>query len=161
MILVASSSAAALKCVAAITKMTGEKVVLAADSRELATFLREREFNVAVIDQVFADLNPKVAQMIRMHAKGAVAIYPNFALASAERIAADVRIAIERRDRDRASAMRHASESLRSELNDSITGILLSSELALAEPELPKGLRTKLESVHSLAVQLRERLSAH
>jgi hypothetical protein len=47
---------------------------------------------------------------------------------------------------------------LHSELNSTITALLLSSELALETPGLPAAATEKIESVHELVKKLRKQL---
>ncbi len=50
----------------------------------------------------------------------------NFAISSIERLVRDVRAALRRRQRELQAATRKAESALRSELNEALTGILLS-----------------------------------
>jgi hypothetical protein len=56
--------------------------------------------------------------------------------------------------------MRVAQAALRNELTGAISGILLSSELALAQPALPTSVMDKLKSVYQLALQIKSRLGS-
>jgi len=55
-------------------------------------------------------------------------------------------------------ALRAAASLLESQLKSTITGLLLQSQLALAEPEVTPKLTGKLELVAELAASLRQRL---
>jgi hypothetical protein len=55
-------------------------------------------------------------------------------------------------------ALRAAASLLESQLKSTITGLLLQSQLALAEPEVTPKLAGKLELVAELAASLRQRL---
>ena len=55
-------------------------------------------------------------------------------------------------------ALRAAASLLENDLKSTLTGLLLQSQLALAEPELPPSLACKLELVAELAGSLRRRL---
>jgi hypothetical protein len=55
-------------------------------------------------------------------------------------------------------ALRAAASLLESELKSTVTGLLLQSQLALAEPEVSSKLAGKLELVAELASTLRRRL---
>jgi hypothetical protein len=54
--------------------------------------------------------------------------------------------------------LRAAALLLENDLKSTLTGLLLQSQLALAEPELPARLASKLELVAELAGSLRRRL---
>ena len=56
--------------------------------------------------------------------------------------------------------MEAARRALRNELKAELTGILLSSQMALAIPAIPAGAQTKLRSVCALAEKMKQRLEA-
>jgi hypothetical protein len=85
-------------------------------------------------------------------------VFVNFAISGADRLVRDVLAALSRREKESVLATKAAETELRSELNGAVTGILLSSELALALPSLPVGVVNKLQPVHELALQMRTRL---
>jgi hypothetical protein len=67
---------------------------------------------------------------------------------------------MQRRQREEASARQAAIEQLRSELNGTVTALLLSSELALETPGLPPAATAKLQSVHDLVKKFRTQLES-
>lgn len=158
MILIVSSFSGAKTCVSAVSKATGHKTSFVSTARALSSALQNNEFRLIVIDQIFADNNPDALNMVWKDCGLAMPVFTNFAIHSADRIAASCSAALLRQDRERKNAFRHAGVALKAELTTSVTGILLSSELALSDPELPEGLRAKLESVHDLALQLKCRI---
>ena len=68
----------------------------------------------------------------------AVPVYVNLAISNAERITRELRLAMRRNRESRMIAIRAAESQLRSEIRDAVTGILLSTELAMRSPELPQ-----------------------
>ncbi|MBV9086659.1 MAG: hypothetical protein JOY79_04185 [Acidobacteriaceae bacterium] len=70
----------------------------------------------------------------------------------------DVRAALRRHEKQYAVAQHAAETALRSELNEALTGILLSSQLALSVPALPPPAEAKMRSVYQLAMDMRLRL---
>ncbi len=66
--------------------------------------------------------------------------------------------AIARREQQQVWRLRAAASQLESELKSTVTGLLLQSQLALAEPELTPKLAGKLTLVAELAGSLRQRL---
>jgi hypothetical protein len=69
-----------------------------------------------------------------------------------------VQAAIGRREQQQVMALRAAASVLENDLKSTLTGLLLQSQLALAEPELPPSVAGKLELVAELAGSLRRRL---
>jgi hypothetical protein len=158
MILLISAAKNAASCVSAVEKNTGERVQLVQNLSAGAAMLRGGEFSAVVVDQAFVDLNPISADVLWKHTGTAIPVFVNFAISGAERLVRDVLAALSRREKERVLAAKAAETALRSELNSAVTGILLSSELALASPALPAGIVNKLQSVHELALQMRTRL---
>ena len=158
MILIASSAPSAGTSLKKISTSCGKQGQLAKTARELTSALKERQYDVIVVDQVFADLNPNVGANLARQNSGATILFINFALAGVERIIEECRVALDRRQKEHVSAMEHARRTLRSDLTSPVTGILLSSELALADPELPTSVRSKIQSVRELALEMKNRL---
>jgi hypothetical protein len=77
-----------------------------------------------------------------------------------ERLVREVRVAVQRRRREEARARQAAIGKLQSELNGTVTALLLSSELALETPGLPATATEKLRSVHELVEKLRRQLGS-
>ena len=88
----------------------------------------------------------------------AVPVYVNLAISNAERIARELRLAMRRNRESRIIAIRAAEQQLRSEIRDAVTGILLSTQLAMRTPEMPTDVVEKLASVCQLASNIRARL---
>jgi hypothetical protein len=87
-----------------------------------------------------------------------VPVYVNLSISNSDRVMREVRQALRRHGEARLIAIRAAESLLRCEIRDAITGILLSTELALKTPELPEEAGDKMRSVCHLASQIRSRL---
>jgi hypothetical protein len=158
MMLLITASARGQECASELTRATRQETRVANSLRKALGLLRAQEFSAVVIDQIVVDAEPAAVDGVLQAADTAIPVFVNFALSRCERVVSDVRAALVRRERERMLAMRDAETRLRSELNGAVTGILLSSELALAQPSLPAAVEDKLKSVHQLASQLRSRL---
>ncbi len=113
-----------------------------------------------LIDQVLLDADPVSVDALLRQIGTAIAVFFNPAIQGSERVVREVRSALQRRQQEQVSAMQIAARSLRNELKDDVTGILLSSQLALAVPSLPPAAEAKLRSVAELAERIRGRLAA-
>ncbi|HUS20008.1 MAG TPA: hypothetical protein VMZ25_10195, partial [Terriglobales bacterium] len=120
--------------------------------------LQSQEFTAVVLDQALVDRSAGSMDMMWKRAGGAIVVTVSFGISGADRVVREVQAALRRREKERASARTAAVAGLRSELTGAVTGILLSSELALAQPELPAVVVSKLRSVHELAMQMKEQL---
>ena len=158
MILLITSLAKTQDCSKALEETTAEPVQVAGSLREAVTKLQSQEFSAVVIDQLLLDAEPDDAETIFKHMGTAVPVYLNFAISGIERVSRELRAALHRRKRELFVARQDAEQSLRSELKDTITALLLSCELALDVPNLPLFAETKMRDVDTLAKEMRARL---
>src|SRR5271170_7287000 len=92
------------------------------------------------------------------HLGTAIPVQVNLAISGIGRLVREVRAAVQRRQREEVRAREAAIGRLQSELNGTVTALLLSTELALETPSLPAATAEKLESVHELVKKLRRQL---
>ena len=133
-------------------------VTVAATYRAGLVALRHQDYSVGVIDDSIAEGNPGAAELLWRNFGLAVPVQVNFAFSSGVRLAREVQAANGRREMQQTIALRAAASVLESDLKSTITGLLLHSQLALAEPALSPRLTGKLEMVAELAGSLRRRL---
>jgi hypothetical protein len=135
------------------------KVDFASSRREAVDALRKGEFTVVVVDETLAECDPNAAEAIWGRSGLAIPMQINFALAGAARIIREIRAALQRRQREQAAARTAAREDISGELKNTVTGLLLQSQLALAEEGLPNQIVQKLRIVEDLAGKLRMQLT--
>lgn len=160
MVLLISSAKNAAECAAAIEKDLGENVEFVSAISQSAAKLRVAEYAAIVVDQSVIDSHAASADSVWKHAGTAIPVIVNFAISGVDRIVRDVRSALARRRQEQILASRAAQAALRNELAGAVSGILLSSELALAQPSIPVTVADKLRSVHELALQIQSRLGS-
>jgi hypothetical protein len=158
MILLITSLASAQDCAKALQEVTSEPVEVATSLREAVAHLQTNEFSAAVIDQLLLDAEPDNVETILKHMGSAVPVFSNFAISGIERVSRELRSALHRRKRELQIARREAEQTLRSELKDTITALLLSCEMALDVPNLPLFAETKMRAVDALAKEMRTKL---
>lgn len=158
MILLITASPRVAECAVAIEKATGEAAHAASNFRHALRLLRQREFDAIVVDQCLPDVESDSGEMLPALSGAAVLIFINLAISGTDRVVRDVRAALHRRGQEQRMAMLAAERILSSEIKDALTGILLTSQLALNEPALPPAAEAKLRSVCELAEQVRSRL---
>ena len=158
MILLITTSPRVGECATAIERATGESAHTASNFRRALRLLRQQEYDAIVVDQCLPDSESEGGEMLPALSGSAVLIFMNLAISGTERVVRDVRAALHRRDQEQRVAMQAAERILSSEIKDALTGILLSSQLALNEPALPPAAEAKLRSVCELAEQVRSRL---
>ena len=157
-VLIISPMAEASQAATALSSALGCTVKLAAGHRAGVTELRHRDYSVVVVDDCMAEANPAATEVLWQSLGMTVPVQVNFALHGGSRLAREVQAAIGRREQQQVLALRAAASLLENELKSTVTGLLLQSQLALAEPQLTPKLAGKLELVVELAGSLRRRL---
>ena len=157
-VLIISPMAEASQAAAALSSALGCTVKVAAGHRAGVTELRHHDYSVVVVDDCIAEANPAATEVLWQSLGMAVPVQVNFALHGGSRLAREVQAAIARREQQQVLALRAAASLLENELKSTVTGLLLQSQLALAEPQLTPKLAGKLELVAELASSLRRRL---
>src|SRR5665213_1641684 len=157
-VLLVTSIAGAENCATAIGRQLGLAVELAQNRRTALTALRRREYAVMVLDEGLVEADPAGAEVLWQQAGLAIPVQVNLGISGCNRVLREVRAALQRREREVSLAMRAATQLMEGEMNTTITGLLLQTQLALAEPSLPTHVAVKLQQVVELAGALRDQL---
>jgi hypothetical protein len=158
-ILIVSGMEGVENCAAALTQLLGEECEAVQGRKAAIGALKRREYAALVVDEGMLDADPAGGEQIWEHAGLAIPVQLNFALAGAQRVAREIRLALQRRDRERALAHEAAAAAIGTELKSTVAGLLLHSQLALQDREVPAPLKEKLRVVADLAGNLREQLT--
>jgi hypothetical protein len=158
MILVTTSLASAQKCASALEEATAEPTLVAATLSDAVAKLQAQEFSAVVFDQLLLDAQPDETDVVFKHLSGAVPVYLNFAVSSQDRVTRELRAALGRRNREVLVARREAEQALRHELNEKLTALMLSCEMALQVPGLPALAEIKMRAVDALAKEVAGKL---
>jgi hypothetical protein len=145
-------------CAAVLATQLGFTVEIVASRKEGLARLRRYEYTIVVVDDALVESDPEGAELLWKHAGLAVPMQINFAISGTARLVREVRAVLARREQEQALAMRAAAVAVESELRDTVTGLILHSQLALSEPALSPELSAKLKTVAELAGSLRQRL---
>jgi hypothetical protein len=159
-ILIVTGIEGARSCAEVVATQMGMAVEMA-DSRKAAlAALRRREFSAVVVDESMAECDPAGAEAIWEHAGLAIPLQINFALAGAARLVREIRAALNRRQREQTLARRAAAVEIENELKTTVAGLLLNSQLALSDGDVPTSIADKLRVVADLAGSLRRQLTS-
>ena len=158
MILIVTPSDKGDQCAKTIQELLGEASHIAPSTRKAIGYLRANEYTAVLVDQLFLEAEPAESETVLEHVGLAVPVYVNFAINGLERVVRELRWALNRRQHELRLARAGAKESLRNELADTVTALLLSCELALRTPNLEVAALHKIRTAHDLARQLREKL---
>jgi hypothetical protein len=160
MILLVTPNLRAEECAAALREATGEETILAESLRRATTLLRAESYLTVVLDQYLLEAEPEETETLMRHLGDAIPVQVNLAITGLDRLVREVRAAVQRRKREEVSARRAAEKSLHSELNGTVTALLLTCELALSTPDLPPAVVEKLRAAHTLVEKLRDQLQS-
>jgi len=160
-ILIVSGMEGVENCVAALGRLLGMECEAAQGRKTALAALKRSEYAVLVMDEGVLDADPAGGEQIWEHVGLAIPVQVNFALAGVQRVAREVRLALQRRERERALAHEAAAAAIETELKSTVAGLLLHSQLALQDRDLTAPTREKLRVVADLAGTLREQLAPH
>lgn len=160
MILLITALAKAGECARALQQATDESVKVCASMAEAVVELQAQHFSAVIFDQLLLDSDPDEGRSVFKQMGSAAPMYVNFAVCGAQRVVRELRSALQRRKRELVLARQEAQQNLRSELNNTVTSLLLSCEMALHVPDLPAFAQTKMQDVEALARQISVKLGA-
>lgn len=158
MILVVTPCARAQECAKALQEAANEPTQVAVTLRQAGARLRAQEYSAVVIDQLLLESDPDGSETLRQHMGTAMPVQINFAISGIERVVRELRAALERGKREVLVARQAAEQTLRNELKGTMTGLLLSCEMALEVPNLPPAAEVKLHAIDQLAREMRAKL---
>jgi signal transduction histidine kinase len=141
----------------ALRKSLDAMVEIAANRRAGLAALRRGEYCLVLLDEALAAADAQAADLLYQNAVFAPVLEINFIITGPQRIVRQARAALTRRAHDQAQARAAVVAVLHSELNASLTGLLLESQLALrqATPEQEEKLKHVVELAGKLRNQLR------
>lgn len=158
-ILIVTGMEGAENCASTLSKLLGLECEVAQGRKAAISALKRNEYGAVVIDEGIIDSDAPGAELIWEQAGLAIPVQVNFALSGAQRLAREIRMALNRRERERSLAREAATAAIDSELKSTVAGLLLHSQLALADREIPPPVAEKLRVVADLAGSLREKLA--
>jgi len=158
MILLVTTSSRGQECGAALERGTLLKTHVASSVPQALARMQTAEYDVLAVDQALLEVDLRALDTLLNRCGTAMPVYVSFALHSTERIVREVQVALRRAGEEKLAAERAAGKALRNELRSEVTGILLSSELALRYHGLAPEIADKLNAVRELAEKMRSRL---
>jgi hypothetical protein len=160
MILLVTPSKRAPECAAALNQNTGEEISIADSLCHATNQLRATSYRAVVFDQHLLELEPDEVETTMQHLGTAIPVQLSFAVSGVERVVREVRAALHRSTREQAAARRLAAGLLRSELNGTLTALLLECELVREIPGIPPVAAEKMHSALNLIHKLRAQLES-
>jgi hypothetical protein len=158
MLLVITPSAKARGCAQAIQQVTSEETHIAATASQALARLRAQEYVAVLIDQAFLETEPVESDMVLAHIGTAVPVHVNFAIHNMDRVARELQAGLQRQQKEVRLIRQEAQQTLRNELKDTVTALLLSCEMALQVPNLQSGAEARMRVAHQLAQEIRVKL---
>jgi hypothetical protein len=158
-VLIVTGMEGADNCAAALSRLLSLHCEAAQGRKAALAALKRSEYAALVVDEGIIDTDPMGAELIWENAGLAIPVQINFALSGVERLSREIRMALNRRERERALAHQAAASIIESELKSTVAGLLLHSQLALQDRQTPAPVAEKLRVVADLAGSLRQQLS--
>jgi hypothetical protein len=158
MILLLSPYQNAKDCAALIKRATQEDVKHVETIRLALAALRNQEFTTVVADENLLECRPGSADALVQRMQSAVPIFLDMACMRPERVSKFVELALRRREIEYKTARELAAAELKSELKSEVTGLLISSEIALKAANLPPQLNANLSSMLETAKRIKMKL---
>ena len=157
MILMVWSSERAQDYASSIENAMQEPVHVASSLYQGCERLRSDEFSAVIVDQWVTEAEPEPTSVLFDHLGPAVPVFVNFGISGVERILRELRAALSRRGREMVLTRHVARQALREELQDDVTALLLSCDVALQECSGP--VVDRITKIKELAHQVRNRLA--
>ena len=159
-VLLVTGIAGAENCAAVVAKQFSLAVETVSSRKDALAALRRHSYSIVVLDRSLLEAATGDAEAVFKHSGMAIPLEINFAISGCGRMVREIRAALSRRQLEQAAAERAAASSLESNLRDTVAGLLLQSQLALAEPSVPPQLADKLKLMAELAGSLRKKLDS-
>lgn len=121
--------------------------------------LNRRTYVAVVLDQMLADSDPEGADLIWKNLNLAIPMQIGFAVSGAERVERELRAALARRQRETQLATAAAAAAVDAEIKNAVTAMLIESQRALTQSEVPPEIADRLHRLADVASRLRERLA--
>ncbi len=160
MILFISPYQNASHCATQIERATHEEVKAVDSVKTGLSALRTQEFSVVVADENLLECSPGSAEVLVERMQSDVPVFLDMACMSAERISKHVQLAVRRREVEYKTARQVAAAELHAELKSEVTGMLISSEMAMKIPSLPPKAAEQLATVLESAKRIRQKLQS-
>ena len=144
-----------------INESTSQETHWAQCVQQASTQLRENAYSAVVIDQFLLETEPDESDQMIEHLGTAFPVYINFAVTGLDRLIREVRSALCRRRREESAARRSVAAQMNSEMRETLTALLLSCELAMSVPDVPRSAAEKIRTIDTLARELRLRLEVN
>jgi hypothetical protein len=158
-ILLVTQSERASACVVALQESTHQKCKVASLVAEASAILRDEECTAVVVDQHLFEAEPNELAMMLEHSGTAIQVNVNLAISGIERIVKEVQVAVARRKREEIGVRQAVGAKLTGELKDTLTTLLLSTEMLMKAPDLSPWAAEQLSHVHDLEGKLRQQLN--
>jgi len=138
MILLVTPSSCAEECANALLEASHHPVRICETVGQGSLLLRDHEFRAVVLDQLALEVDPDEGEIVHSHLGSATPGYVNFAINNKRRVVHEVAAALRRRSADERIARPTAQATLRNELKETVTAMLLSCDLWAASNALPE-----------------------
>jgi len=146
-------------CATRLQQALGEPVTIARGFSEALTQLRISAFSLVILDHNLLEAEPCASDAMWPHLESATVLEVNLGLTGVDRLIEEVQSARKRFEHNRAAARVSAAHYLQSEVNETLTALLLDCDLATQEQDLPSAAGQRLAFIRAHVEKLREQLT--
>lgn len=143
---------------AEIAAHLGVSIEIAGGRASALRLLERKSYSIVVLDQMLAETDPEGADLLWRNSRLAVPLQISLSIAGSMRLERELRMALARRDREQELARQAASADLDAEMKNAVTAILLESQLALQERDIPPQVESRLRTMAGIADRLHANL---
>jgi hypothetical protein len=147
-------------CAKAIEDAFQQPVQVVSSLEQGCEALQSGGFSTVLIDHALCEVAPAKSDYLFQHLAGAVPVTINFGVSGIGRLGRTLRAALEHRKRETHIARQNARATLRAELKDDVTALLLSCGIALQEPSLTDEALDRIRKIEEIANEIRQKLLA-
>lgn len=160
MVLLIWASEKAPELAVAIQSKLQQEVHIAVSLERGCDRLRSAEYAIVLVDLWISEAEPMRTDLLFDAVGAAVPLFVNFGISGVDRVLRELRVALQRRERETKLVRRNTEVALRDELKDDVTALLLSCGVAMREPGLTEAVNLRLQQIKEVANQIRARLAA-
>jgi len=159
MILLVTLASSAPACATRLHQATGESVTIAQSFSDALAHLRTSTFSVVILDHNLLEAEPHEVSTLRAHLEMVTMVELNLALTGPDRLIREVQSARNCNERNQSAARSRAMQQLQSEINQSLTALMLDCDLAAAIAGLPASASERIALIRTDAEMLRRQLT--
>lgn len=159
MILLVTVASCAPDCATRLHQAAGEPVIVSRSFSDALAHLRTSVFGMVILDHNLLEAEPHEVRTFWAHLEMITVVELNLALTGPDRLIREVQSARKLSQSNQAAAQENAKRLLQSEINQTLTALLLDCDLAARITDLSSSVSERIASIRIDAEKLRQQLT--